>query len=99
MIFSSVCLYCLPFLSVAINLSFLFCLSFRSKANSSFLISATDEKSDVKYRLKHFSPGDLPVEKIVIAFGEGSFSVKKSFTGNDFLFSLSLLSAFLVRGQ
>ncbi|WP_045213980.1 hypothetical protein [Desulfonatronovibrio magnus] len=43
---------------------------------------AIDDKPDVKDRLKHFSPGDLPVEKNVIAFGEGSLPVKKSFTGN-----------------
>ena len=64
--FSPVCLTRLPFPSVA---------------NNSFLILATDDKSDVKYRLKKFSPGDLPVEKIVIAFGEDSFPVDKSSTG------------------
>ncbi|WP_157493199.1 hypothetical protein [Desulfonatronovibrio magnus] len=38
---------------------------------SPFLILATDDKSDVKDRLKQSSPGDFPVAKIIIAFGEG----------------------------
>ncbi len=83
-------------------------LPFPSVANNSFRISATDDKTDAKYRPKHFSPGDLPAEQIVIAFGEASFPVKKSFTGNflpsAFIVCLSrlwplILPAFPVRGQ
>ncbi|MFO8239494.1 MAG: hypothetical protein R6T90_00675 [Dissulfuribacterales bacterium] len=74
-------------------------LGFIGVAINSFHILATDDKSDTEDRLKHFSPGNLPVEKIIIAFGEASFPVEKSSTGNDFLLRLPLTSAFLVCGQ